>query len=101
MTEALGYIRRGELVPDSTVWAMERERKSCLRYSGGFILDAFPPTLSQAKSLKDLLDTEGLLLTAVVNYELPFSEILARPGGPRTSESAKRRITLRSACQRL
>ena len=26
MKEALGYMRRGELVPDTTVWAMVRER---------------------------------------------------------------------------
>lgn len=48
-------MRRGELVPDFTVWAMVRERKS-FRCSGRFILDALPRTLSQAKSLKDLLD---------------------------------------------
>ena len=89
MKEALGYMRRGELVPDSTVWAMVRERKSCLQCSGGFILDGFPRTLAQAESLKDLLDTEGLKLTAVVNYALPFSEIVARLGGRRTCEKCK------------
>lgn len=82
-------MRRGELVPDSTVWAMVRERKSCLKCSGGFILDGFPRTLAQAGSLNDLLDTEGLKLTAVVNYELPFSEIVARLGGRRTCEKCK------------
>jgi len=86
MKEALGQMRRGELVPDSTVWAMVRERKGCLQCAGGFILDGFPRTLRQAESLKDLLDTEGLKLTAVVNYALPFSEIVARLGGRRTCE---------------
>jgi len=89
MKEALGYMRRGALVPDSTVWEMVRERIACLRCCGGFILDGFPRTLVQAESLQQLLDREGLGLTAVVNYELPFSEIVARLGGRRTCEKCK------------
>jgi adenylate kinase len=89
MKEALAYMRRGELVPDSTVWEMVRERKDCLRCGGGFILDGFPRTLGQAELLKQLMDTEGLTLTAVVSYELPFSEIVARLGGRRTCATCK------------
>lgn len=89
MKEALGYMRRGELVPDSTVWEMVRERSGCLHCGGGFILDGFPRTLGQAESLKKLMDSEGLELTAVVNYELPVSEIVARLSGRRTCEKCK------------
>lgn len=89
MREALGYMRSGALVPDSTVWEMVRERVGCLRCGGGFILDGFPRTLGQAESLRALLDSEGLGLTAVVNYELPVSEIVARLGGRRTCENCK------------
>lgn len=89
MKEALGYMRRGELVPDSTVWEMVRERSGCLHCRGGFILDGFPRTVGQAESLKELMDREGLKLTAVVNYSLPFSEIVARLGGRRTCEKCK------------
>src|SRR5208283_1409812 len=89
MIEALGYIRRGALVPDSTVWEMVRERIECLRCGGGFILDGFPRTLAQAESLQQLMDSEKLALTAVVNYDLPFSEIVARLGGRRTCEKCK------------
>lgn len=31
MQDALGYMRRGALVPDATVWEMVRERIACLR----------------------------------------------------------------------
>jgi adenylate kinase len=89
MMEALGYMRRGALVPDSTVWEMVRERAGCLRCGGGFILDGFPRTLGQAESLGELLVGEGLDLTAVVNYELPPGEIVARLGGRRTCENCK------------
>jgi adenylate kinase len=89
MKEALGYMRRGELVPDSTVWDMVRERKSCLNCSGGFILDGFPRTLAQAESLKELMEAEGLKLSAVVNYSLPIHEIITRLAGRRTCEKCK------------
>ena len=89
MKEALGYMRRGALVPDSTVWEMVRERAGCLRCGGGFILDGFPRTLGQAELLKQLLDSEKLALTAVVNYELSTSEIASRLGGRRTCEKCK------------
>ena len=87
--EALAYMRRGELVPDSTVWEMVRERGECLHCAGGFILDGFPRTLTQAVSLKQFLDKDGIGLTAVVSYELPASEIVARLGGRRTCEKCK------------
>jgi len=89
MKEALGYMRRGALVPDSTVWEMVRERIACLNCGGGFILDGFPRTLGQAELLKQLMDSEGLTLTAVVNYELPVNEIVARLSGRRTCEKCK------------
>lgn len=89
MKEALVYMRRGDLVPDATVWEMVRERHACLHCAGGFILDGFPRTLAQAVSLKQLLDKDSLALTAVVNYELPASEIVSRLSGRRTCQECK------------
>jgi adenylate kinase len=89
MKAALEYMRRGDLVPDATVWDMVRERSACLRCGGGFILDGFPRTLAQAESLKQLMGDEGLSVTAVVNYELPVSAIVARLSGRRTCETCK------------
>jgi adenylate kinase len=89
MQAATEYMRRGELVPDETVWEMLRERSGCLHCGGGFILDGFPRTLGQAESLRQLMESEGLALTAVVNYELPLSEIVARLSGRRTCEKCK------------
>lgn len=89
MKVALEYMRRGELVPDSTVWDMVHERSGCLHCGGGFILDGFPRTVGQAESLQRLMVGEGLELTAVVNYELPFGEIVARLSGRRTCSLCK------------
>ena len=89
MRAALEYMRRGDLVPDSTVWDLVRERSGCLHCGGGFILDGFPRTLNQAHSLKQLMENEGLALTAVVNYELPVMEIIARLSGRQTCAQCK------------
>jgi adenylate kinase len=66
MKAATQYMRRGDLVPDSTVWEMVRERSKCIIHCGGFILDGFPRTLGQAQSLKELMEQEALSLSAVV-----------------------------------
>jgi adenylate kinase len=89
MQAAIEYMRRGELVPDSTVWEMVRERRHCILNCGGFILDGFPRTLSQAEALKGLMENEHLSLSAVVNYELPVEEIVRRLSGRRTCEQCK------------
>ena len=89
MRAALEYMRRGDLVPDSTVWDMMRERSTCLHCGGGFILDGFPRTLNQAHSLNELMENENLGLTAAVNYELPVIEIIARLRGRQTCAQCK------------
>lgn len=87
--EALSYMKKGQLVPDETVWAIVRERLECLECAGGFILDGFPRTLTQAESLQTLMEEEGIVLDAVISYELPFKEIVARLAGRRTCEKCK------------
>lgn len=89
MRSALRHMRRGELVPDSTVWEIVQERSGCLKCRGGFILDGFPRTLAQAESLKRLMRDQNLSLNAVVNYELPLSEIVQRLSGRRTCRQCK------------
>ena len=89
MTAAQEYMRRGALVPDSTVWEMVRERSHCILSCHGFILDGFPRTLGQAVSLKDMMEKEKITLSAVVNYELPVDEIVQRLSGRRTCEKCK------------
>jgi adenylate kinase len=89
MAAALQFMRRGELVPDSTVWDIVRERVGCMHCHGGFVLDGFPRTLGQAYTLQMLLKTEGIWLDGVLNYELPTEEIVARLSGRRVCEKCK------------
>jgi len=83
LAAAREQMARGELVTDQTVLALIRERSRCLHCSGGFMLDGIPRTLEQAESIDALLKAENLQLDAVVSYELPASEIIARVSGRR------------------
>ena len=89
MNAALGYMKRGELVPDTTVLDMVRERSACLRCGGGFLLDGFPRTVAQAEALEGLLKDNGIALDGVLDYQLPLDEIVARLSGRRTCEKCK------------
>lgn len=89
LAAALDAMRLGHLVPDEIVWDMVNERVGCLRCQGGFVLDGFPRTVAQAESLKLLLEQERLPLHAVLNYVLPFDEIVSRLSGRRTCQNCK------------
>jgi adenylate kinase len=89
MNAALDFMRRGELVPDETVLDMIRERVGCLTCGGGFLLDGFPRTVAQAAALQKILEREAIQLNAVISYELPLPEIVARLSGRRTCANCK------------
>lgn len=80
---ALHQMHSGELVSDTTVIAIIRERLKCLECEGGFALDGFPRTIVQAEALETLLRDHHVDLTAVINYELPIDQIVARLSGRR------------------
>jgi adenylate kinase len=83
MVEAMKYMRHGDLVPDSTVWELVRDHADSIRSREGFLLDGFPRTLPQAEMLKHFMDDENLSLSAVLDYEMPQSEIVFRLSGRR------------------
>jgi adenylate kinase len=89
MEAALGYMQRGELVPDEAVLEIVRERLECLRCPGGFLLDGFPRTVAQAEALDKLLLGEKMKLDAVLSYELPLEKVILRLSGRRTCSGCK------------
>jgi adenylate kinase len=86
---ALEYMKRGELVPDTTVLDIVRERVNCLTCPGGFLLDGFPRTVVQAEALSQILKEKNVFLDAVVSYDLPIDQIVARLSGRRTCSDCK------------
>lgn len=82
-------MRRGELVRDEVMVAMVRERAGCLGCHGGFLLDGFPRTVSQAEALDQLMIEQGVSVDFVLQYELPIDEIVARLSGRRICPGCK------------
>ncbi|HTY86541.1 MAG TPA: nucleoside monophosphate kinase [Candidatus Acidoferrum sp.] len=89
LDSALGYMKRGDLVPDQTVLDLVRERTRCVRCHGGFLLDGFPRTVAQAEAFDQILQKEDIALDGVLNYELPIEKVVARLGGRRTCPGCK------------
>jgi adenylate kinase len=71
-------MARGELVPDSLVVEIVRERLQRPDCRPGFILDGFPRTSEQARALDALLRDLHLAPVRVVAIEVPEDELLRR-----------------------
>lgn len=89
METALAFMKKGALVPDDTVIDMVRERTLCLKSEYGFLLDGFPRTVQQAEALDEMLTANNLKLDAVLNYDLPMDQVIARLSGRRTCRGCK------------
>lgn len=81
--KAKEYMDKGELVPDSVVVGMVKERFSEKDCALGFLLDGFPRTVAQAESLDDTLKSMGMSLDGVINISVPRDKLLARLTGRR------------------
>ena len=76
--EAKAYLDRGELVPDSVIIDMVRDRIQREDCKNGFLLDGFPRTVVQAQALQDFTDIDF-----AVNIDVPFERLVARISGRR------------------
>lgn len=76
--EAKSYMDKGQLVPDSVVIDMVRERLAMGDCENGYLLDGFPRTVEQAEAL-DTISTPD----AVVNIEVADEKLLDRLTGRR------------------
>ena len=89
IAKAIDYMVHGELAPDQTVIDLVRERRDCLRWPGGFLLDGFPRTVAQAEALADMLAEMELKLDAVIDLFLPIEELVSRLSGRLTCANCK------------
>lgn len=76
--EAKHYMDAGELVPDSVVVAMVRERLAEPDCKNGYLLDGFPRTVEQAEALEEIASPD-----AVVDIEVGDERLLQRLSGRR------------------
>ncbi len=82
--EAAGYLQSGALVPDAVIINLVAERLKQEDCASGFVLDGFPRTIPQAKSLDNILTQMGLNLNQVLLVKVPKSIIIDRLSGRRT-----------------
>ncbi|MBR6113968.1 MAG: adenylate kinase [Oscillospiraceae bacterium] len=77
--EAKSYMDKGQLVPDSVIIGIVKERLAEPDCANGFILDGMPRTIPQAEAL----EANGISFDAVVSLEISDEEIIGRMSGRR------------------
>jgi adenylate kinase len=83
-TEAKSYMNKGELVPDSVVIGLVKERLGESDCKKGFILDGFPRNTSQAETLDGVLAGLGMPMSVALSVDVDFDVLLKRLTGRRT-----------------
>jgi len=81
--EARPIMARGDLVPDSLVLKMVRERIERPDCAHGFVFDGFPRTVAQAQYLGVLLRSHGYRTALVVYFAIDPALVLRRITGRR------------------
>lgn len=76
---AKAYTDKGELVPDSVVIGIIKDRLNKEDCENGFILDGFPRTPAQAEAL----DSMGVDIDLVISIEVADEDIVKRMSGRR------------------
>jgi adenylate kinase len=82
--QAKACMDRGQLVPDSVVVGIVKDKLAEPACAQGFLLDGFPRTVSQAEELAAMLKARGLQLDRVINVSVPRADIVRRLTGRRS-----------------
>ena len=85
--EAKKLMDQGKLVSDEIVNGLVEERLQDNDCEKGFILDGFPRTLVQAKSLDEILKKIGKQIDKVIALNVSDEEIIERITGRRVSKT--------------
>jgi adenylate kinase len=73
-----GIMAAGKLVDDELMAEVVRDRLAKPDAAAGYLLDGYPRTLPQAKTLEGILDESGQQLDAVVMVDVPVDELVRR-----------------------
>ncbi|MCD6038865.1 MAG: adk [Gammaproteobacteria bacterium] len=88
--QAKQIMNEGGLVPDEIMIPLIEERLQQPDCKKGFLLDGFPRTLEQAKSLDQLLNKHQTPLNFVIQLTVPEEEIINRLSGRRVHPASGR-----------
>jgi adenylate kinase len=79
--QAREYMERGDLVPDEVTIGMFMEQLGQPAAAAGAILDGFPRTVGQARSLDATLAGQGERIARAVYIDVPTEELVSRVSG--------------------
>jgi adenylate kinase len=82
--QAKAFMDQGQLVPDSVVIGLVKEKLQEPSTAKGFLLDGFPRTTAQAEELDKTLKQKGQQLDRVVNVNVSRDEVVRRLTGRRS-----------------
>ena len=75
------YLEQGRLVPDPLIVGKLLHTLQQEEYRGGFLLDGFPRTKTQAEILDRELQIRGCTLTGAIEFRIDHDELLKRLAG--------------------
>ncbi len=81
--QAKSYMDSGDLVPDTIIIGIIKERLAQDDCKEGFILDGVPRTVPQAEALDEM----GVVIDKVIDIEVADADIIKRLSGRRVCES--------------
>lgn len=87
--EAKSYMDKGELVPDSVVIGLVKERLAQDDCKKGYILDGFPRTTPQAEELDNVLSDMKSPLDVALSVDVPKDDLMKRLTGRRTCKGCQ------------
>ena len=94
---AKAVMDSGQLVDDSTILGMVRERLAAPDAARGFILDGFPRTIPQAEGLAKMLADIGRPLDRVIEFRVDPKLLVQRISGRRSCQDCGRVFNVHTA----
>ncbi|MGW8272726.1 MAG: adenylate kinase [Thermodesulfovibrionales bacterium] len=82
--EAKSFMDSGQLVPDSVVIGLVKERLAQPDCKPGYILDGFPRNTAQAETLDGVLSQMGASLDVALSVDVDKDDLMKRLTGRRT-----------------
>jgi adenylate kinase len=92
--EAKSYMDKGELVPDSVVIGLVKERLAQDDCKNGYILDGFPRNTAQAESLDGVLAAMNSPITVALSVDVDKNDLMKRLTGRRTCRGCQQMFNI-------
>ncbi|MBO7231132.1 MAG: adenylate kinase [Bacteroidaceae bacterium] len=75
---AKALIDNGQLIPDALMIEILAAKLDAFGECKGVIFDGFPRTIAQAEALKQMLNSRGQDVTAMIELDVPEAELMTR-----------------------